>query len=396
MLGASAVQTEGPATRTSPQHEVRVRRGALMAGFALLTLLRAPWLVVAPRFFAEEGIVYFRYALSHGVLDTLTAKHLAYYALVPNVATAIAARLPLALAPYATLAFAFAVQLIPAFIIVHDRELWKTQRDKVLALLVLLVPLAMRREWLSTIHAQFWLALAMCLMLVVKPRSRSALALYALTTLTAALTGALSDALAPCFLLLGLVRRDPRLLASGAVLGAGALFQAQSIATARALVWDARDLLSVAAGKLIAVPLAGKFAAPLTVALFTHAHSPLVFGLTALGAAAAFFVAFRALDQNGKVLLVVSTYLGIASLVAALGDHAALAQPLHGVRYVFVPNVVYGLLLVWALSRANAPRWPIAAALGTIIFVGIVGAASAARVLRRGRFVPARCARVRA
>lgn len=324
-------------------------------------------------------MLYFRYALDHGVLDTPTAKHLGYYALVPNVATALAAQLPLALAPYATLVFAFAVQMLPAAVIIHDRALFRTEREKMLALAVLLLPLAMRREWLSTIHAQFWLALTMCLMLVVPPRTRAVSMFYAAVTIVAAFTGALSGALAPVFLLLAFVRRERRRFVSGIVLGMGALFEAQSVVAARAIAWDPFELVAVAFGKLFVVPFAGTLAEPLTVTLFERAHDPLTVLLVGLAVVVIVIVATRRLTVDGRILALSATFLGVASLVAALGPHAELARPMHGIRYVFVPHVVFGLLLVHGVTHARVFRSAPMLALGTMLVAGAVGTVSAGR-----------------
>ncbi|HXI26983.1 MAG TPA: hypothetical protein VNG89_01130, partial [Vicinamibacterales bacterium] len=59
--------------------------------FALLTLAialivsysRSPALLRSPRFWAEEGSVYYAYATAHGGVATLVAPHLGYFSLVP-------------------------------------------------------------------------------------------------------------------------------------------------------------------------------------------------------------------------------------------------------------------------------------------------------------------------
>ena len=48
--------------RATPTLEERFGPRTMLTAFAALVVLRAPWLFVAPRFFAEEGVVYFRYA----------------------------------------------------------------------------------------------------------------------------------------------------------------------------------------------------------------------------------------------------------------------------------------------------------------------------------------------
>lgn len=354
----------------------------LVAVYAALVALRAPWLVLAPRFFAEEGILYFRFAREHTAWEALTAPHLGYFALVPNVATMLAAKLPLVLAPFATLAFAFLAQLAPGTLVAYDRELFVTTRQKLLAFAVLLLPLAMRREWLSTVHAQFWLALAMCLTLVIEPRSRRAVASYAALTVIAALTGAVSDALAPIFLVLGVMRRDRRLLATGIVLGAGALLQASLLAGERSMDWDVRQLFAIALGKLVVVPLTGRFGAGVTTWLYHGAQHPAFALACALVALTAFTLAARAVGAKARLLLFASTYLAILGLVAALGTHDDLALPMHGIRYVFVANVAYALVL--AHVAGTRPGLTPRGALACVLLVGAIGAASAASTASAG------------
>jgi hypothetical protein len=354
----------------------------LVAAYAALVALRAPWLVFAPRFFAEEGILYFRFARDHDAWEALTAPHLGYFALVPNAATVLAAKLPLALAPFATLTVAFVAQLVPGALVAYDRELFVTTRQKLLAFAVLLLPLAMRREWLSTVHTQFWLALSVCLTLVVAPRSRRAALAYAALTVVAALTGAVSDALAPVFLVLGVARRDRRLFVTGLVLGAGALLQASLLAGERSMDWDVRQLFAIALGKLVVVPLTGRLGADATTWLYHGAKHP-VFALgSAFVALTAFTLAARAVGAKARLLLLASTYLAVLGLVAALGAHDDLALPMHGIRYVFVANVAYGLVLVYVVGRSDglAPR----VALACMLVTGAVGALSAGSVASAG------------
>lgn len=360
------------------------RRSLLL--FVALTILRAPWLFVAPRFFAEEGIVYFRYALDHGAGAALVARHLGYYALVPNAAAALATELPLALAPYAPLCLAFFAQLAPAWIVAQDRRLLPSPRAKALAMVVLAFPLAMRREWLSTIHAQFWLALASCLMLVIAPRTRRAGVGFATITVAAALTGVVSVLLAPVYLALGAARRDARLLAQGTTLAAGILASLTALGERPTLTWDPRELLAIAVGKLFVVPFSGRLGAQVTEALFRSAASTSASVALALLVMGGAVIALRRLDPDARVLLLSGGYVGIVSLGGALGDHATLADPMQGIRYAFVPNVTLGLVLVRHL--ASAPRGPSTLGarigVGVMVVVGVIGALSAARFADAG------------
>ena len=144
--------------------------------FALLITLRFPTLLHAPTFYAEEGIVYVRYALSHDVWDTLTARHIGYYAFFSNLTGLLASLVPLSLAPYVTTLLGLvAPSLCACLMIESDAD----RRHKAVGLALIVFTLTMRTEWASSIHAQFWLAMALVLMLAVVPRTRTAYAMHA-------------------------------------------------------------------------------------------------------------------------------------------------------------------------------------------------------------------------
>src|SRR5690349_9841021 len=95
-----------------------------------LIIARAPALFSAPRLWAEEGTRYFPTAFHKGWLPSLLQVQHGYYALWPNLAATLAARLvPLASAPLVTTLFAFAAQLMPVALILWGRgPLWPNLR----------------------------------------------------------------------------------------------------------------------------------------------------------------------------------------------------------------------------------------------------------------------------
>jgi len=124
-----------------------------------LLTLRLPELFFEPRFWAEEGSIYFAHALRVGALDALASAHLGYYSLIPTLATTLAAHLgPLAQAPLITTLFAFAWQVATLAIILSSRSrLLPTQGHRA-ALAIALILTSPAEVWLNTINAQFWAA----------------------------------------------------------------------------------------------------------------------------------------------------------------------------------------------------------------------------------------------
>ena len=83
-----------------------------------MLVLRDPSLFTAPRFFAEEGVFYFRNAATGDAWAALSQTPKGYLSLFANVAAYLAALAPLQTAPLVTTLFATAVQLaILAFVI---------------------------------------------------------------------------------------------------------------------------------------------------------------------------------------------------------------------------------------------------------------------------------------
>ena len=64
------------------------------------TFVKAPILFLKPRFWAEEGVVYFLQGRVIGLLETVTAMPLGYLSFPANIAGWVSAQLPLCYAPY--------------------------------------------------------------------------------------------------------------------------------------------------------------------------------------------------------------------------------------------------------------------------------------------------------
>jgi hypothetical protein len=83
--------------------ETQRARIAVFLLFAFVVLLRQPALLLNPRFFCEEGMIYYAYALHHPMLDALLRTAAGYYSLVQNVSALLAAYcVPVEWAPLVT------------------------------------------------------------------------------------------------------------------------------------------------------------------------------------------------------------------------------------------------------------------------------------------------------
>jgi hypothetical protein len=115
---------------------------ALFLIFGAILAWRAPRLLLAPRFWAEEGSVYFKFAYEHSFLRALFFVYweAGYLYLLVNVVTAIAAHLlPLEYAPFATVYTALVIQLVPFLIILYGKSsVFTSIRKKITACLVFL------------------------------------------------------------------------------------------------------------------------------------------------------------------------------------------------------------------------------------------------------------------
>ena len=90
------------------------RKWLLFTIGAASIVLRCPRLFFEPRFWAEEGSVFFAYAFKHSALSALTRPDGGNYDLPRNLASILAVNLaPLEWAPLVTTLFAFGIQLIP-------------------------------------------------------------------------------------------------------------------------------------------------------------------------------------------------------------------------------------------------------------------------------------------
>lgn len=167
-----------------------------------LNVLRCPDLLLTPRFFAEEGATYFAAAFRSSLLANILTAHYGYYTLFNQLATSLAASVPLDHAPLVTTLLALSVQVgISCYLLWGDLPLLHTlTRRAVLALAVPLV--AWPGHWLTVIGAQCWLGAGTFFLLLAGGSGRQPrrLLLRSGYLALAGLTGVVSCFMAPAYL----------------------------------------------------------------------------------------------------------------------------------------------------------------------------------------------------
>ena len=141
--------------------------------FILIGFLKTPEIFIHPRFWAEEGAIFYRDIQGHSVFFAITYLYDNSILLPTSIAVWIATKVPLILAPDVTTAIAFTVQIGVAGLI----GLWakfEDLSDFVTALLVIcwaFLP-ATYEIWASATNLQWTFSIAALLVLLMPPEVR--------------------------------------------------------------------------------------------------------------------------------------------------------------------------------------------------------------------------------
>jgi len=166
-----------------------------------LLFFRETDLFFNPRFWAEEGLVYFHDAYINGIASLLHA-HQGYFSLTPNLATHLATLVDLRMAPHLTLAIALIVQLIPFVLIAYSKsEFLDSPYKKIIASLIIMFAGNTEEVWLNTINSQFHFVVIAFIILIEDKTNPSRIKKTALILLTSlsGLSGIPANILTPFF-----------------------------------------------------------------------------------------------------------------------------------------------------------------------------------------------------
>ena len=368
-----------------------------MFGAALaLAAARAPRLLLEPRFWAEEGAVYYTVALHGSWLEALLHRHSAGYLLLSASAPAtLAARaLPLELGPAVTTWAAFAVLAAALAVIAFGRStLFHRAWHRALACgVVLLAPSALGEVWLNSTNSQIYCGLISLCILCEDLRSASPrrIALYVALLAFCGLSGVYTSFLFFAFAWkLWLDRSRGAALACGTVAATAALQFAVFLS-----LWSENALDAAKFSQLdwvrsatytfyqqFLVPLGGRplvqaFGGPAEVlgALARRSREPGTIAIAVLGVAGAAGIVAALVDRELRsprnVLAVALASLAVlTTLSAKFGRTTGRYAVLSGIALLF-------LVLAQVRLPPGAPRWRAVVAallLGWALAVGAAG-----------------------
>jgi len=326
----------------------------LVLAAGLLIIGRAPFLFTEPRFWAEEGTIYFARAYSQPWYEALVQTYAGYYSLVSNVAGIMAARcVPLERAPLVTTLIALLTQLLPHVLIFFPmRCVLPRLLPRVLLSAVVLFVTLTGEVFLCTTAAQWHLAVITFLILLSFQEQGGPLWrwAYRLLLLVAGLTGVISCFFLPLFFLKALLTRRREAVVLSAILLCATLAQATAAlpflrhqeglakTEIRPGPADARAFARTFVEQLAVWPVLVDSRAAEVIP--SHAGRT-AFGVAVLGLAVALAAWSRFRSQQGFIL---AGYflVGGASLFFSLGGSG-------GLRYAYVPSVILMAFFVWHL-----------------------------------------------
>ena len=322
-----------------------------------MLVLRDPSLFTTPRFFAEEGVFYFRNAATGDAWAALSQTPKGYLSLFANVAAYLAALAPLHAAPLVTTLFATAVQLaILAFVIWGPLPFLRSTAARLLIGLVLLHVGQSDAIWLNSIHLHAQLPVLTVLVLLDRRHqvSRAHTLGTCLLLLFAGLEGVTSCVLVPLFAWRWWRSRSSLHGLQVAVLGATAALQLVLVASAPGLdprLYVTPDALARLAHHALVFPV------------WRFAPAGLAWWCVALATAALLLGAWRLRNLR----------LQLAAYALLIAVPFALSLNMQGgPRYAYAGAICLVLLqLRLALSRA-APPW-IRGLAGALFVASIAG-----------------------
>ncbi len=339
--------------------------------------IRQPAFFTAPRFWAEEGKVYFAYALSHPWYYVLLTPHpnFGYYSLLNNLAAVVAALVPLEYAPLLTTLFALSIQLIPIGIILWGRSaLFEDLPRRVFVMLIMLFTLSTREIWLNTTNSQFYLLLVAALILAerIEQGGRFKVWVYRLLLILAGLSSPTMIVLAPCFFVKAWFEKRREYRIHAAIITGTSLIQIvafffapnrSQIAAKRLSELDLPTFAHIIWSRTIVLPLAGlrhanDFA---DRSLSLQQADPQRFWiqgvLLLLLAIVLIAVLVWPVRDYRPVLLIAGAYCAVIcfTIVTAITHDKkfVLIYPEWSPRYFYVPSVLLLLLIVSACRRGS-------------------------------------------
>jgi hypothetical protein len=353
----------------TPSHALEIQSSStigndwlLYIGVLLFLCLRTPYEFIHGYIYDEEGTVYLRYAWDSRVWRALIAPHQGYYSLFANVCGIIAVRVvSLEHAGHFLFFAEIAVEMLLVFMVMQCEALDSAVQKYLAVGIVLLTPPTADIA-LSTIHAQFFLAVITCVILISDAERLRTIRLVTLGC--AGLTGVTSCVMLPFFLLQAWKERTSGRIAQAGALLICCLVQAAVLLSQPEILHGPHSTFQFYFGAILSNGVLAHFFTRWSYVESCRAlGSPKLRNLqelwwSSVEFASAIYIALVVfLSWKGGRATRLLTSAAIVSLAIGFKRSGALNEDLmcgSGGRYFFVFNVLIGLGLV--LISRNASR----------------------------------------
>ena len=352
-------------------------------GSVILLRVRDVSFFLQPRFWAEEGSLFFANAYSYAQTQFwykgLTFTRHGYFALWPNLATTIAANLvQLEFAPLVTTLFAFVVQLIPISIILWSRSsFWSTRERKIFGILIVLFTPLNGETWLNTITSQFHFSLvAFLLILEQTNESRVRDWINRILLVFAGLTGPVSCFLIPIFAFRVWSEKQKERLVQLLILTGCLIVQVTLMTTSkwstvsdRVISFGFSDVVLILWTQSVGLVFTGlhsarKFFGALDCIRQQDAVEIAVIP-TLVAESGIFWLLSRRLSSSERLIFLGGYFLIIIlSIIGSIGDKQALINTGSGQRYFLIPNII---LLFLVLANIDFQKEKVSSGLYVIL-----------------------------
>lgn len=177
--------------------------GSLFIIYLLFVFIKNPNILINPRMWAEEAVVYYQAAMTHTFFSALFMEHIGYFSFVANTATVLAATLvDIEYAAHITTLISLLVQCIPVVIVVClSHQYFNTTLHKLCFILIYSIGTHFDEIHLNSINSQHIL-IGACILIAIDSYdkiSRVKLVFYGFVMLLASLSGPGSLFLLPSF-----------------------------------------------------------------------------------------------------------------------------------------------------------------------------------------------------
>jgi hypothetical protein len=351
--------------------------------FAAITIivLRDASLLASPRFWAEDGYQYFKFAYSNDWLDTLLFRQ-EYRLILSNIPALISTRLlPIELAPLPfSLIWLFIVSAALAIVAWGNSPVWDTPLKKIIVSAIIIFAPRSAEIWLNANGTQYYTALITALILAESMKNSGRLKKYSfrLLLVLGSLNGVLSCLLAPLYWIKALKNRDDReILIQAAILSTGIILQIAAILMSP---YSApRDILSspYIFGLIAGVKSFGiTFSTELSYFIYHNRYEAV--GYAIILAWVSFLAIVGSKLKNNPAIYLLGAYILIFVFSSIFGiggnNNLYFTHPVSANRYFYVPSVLLLISLFASISPFNiasrVKSWTMVAAF--LVLMGMV------------------------